>query len=85
MTHCAFEAETNFLKLFLIVLSINFQSTVKNIAIKKLRWRFQMTGSPKPKEMRRVSHLEASESEFTGYVTQPKLFLILFFCLYMWM
>lgn len=66
MTRCAFEAETNFLQRFIIVLSMKFQSTVKIIAIENLRWRFQMTGSPKHKEMEQVSHLEALESDFPG-------------------
>lgn len=66
MTRCAFEAGTNFLKRFIIVLSVKFQSTVKIIAIENLRWRFQMTGSPKQKEMVQVSHLEALESDFPG-------------------
>lgn len=36
------------------------------IAIENLRWRFQMTGSPKHKEMEQVSHLDALESDFPG-------------------
>lgn len=66
MTRCAFEAETNFLQRFIIVLSMKFQSTVKIIAIENLRWRFQMTGSPKHKEMEQVSHFDALESDFPG-------------------
>lgn len=81
MTRCAFEAETNFLKRFIIVLSMKFQSTVKMIAIENLRWRFQMTGSPKHKEMEQVSHLEALESDFPGNMInhRQKEFLILIF------
>lgn len=81
MTRCAFEAGTNFLKRFIIVLSVKFQSTLKNIAIENLRWRFQMTGSPKQKEMVQVSHLEALESDFPGNMInhRQKEFLILIF------
>lgn len=66
MTRCAFEAGTNFLQRFIIVLSVKFQSTLKNIAIENLRWRFQMTGSPKHKEMEQASHLDALERDFPG-------------------